>query len=280
MTTAETQSSEDLDLDQLCREMGAALYLIRVATAAVPDDTISLRGYTRHRAVVMGHMVRLGKILDAFYYHFAKNQNEICGILSRLIFETEIRLSYLIKFGLRKATKTYILAFYRAEKTCLVDLKEKSRMRPLTPIEKRIKRKIMQSLQEDGITLKELLANKVWDIDGKPVKAMLKALGREWEYGYSFAMQSSWVHGNWHELKSSHLERRGRHYLPSMESRSADIRIGAPVFLRCLEVTQKYLAWSKADPDRIIRKAVKEVLVRISEIDARDEERVSQRADI
>jgi hypothetical protein len=61
-------------MNVLCDGMARTLYLLRAAASVAQNDTTAQRGLSRHRAVVVGHMVRLCKLYDAFYMHVAKNQ--------------------------------------------------------------------------------------------------------------------------------------------------------------------------------------------------------------
>lgn len=70
--------------------MSRTLYLLRVGVSLAPNETVAERGYSKHRAVIVGHLVRLTKLYDAFSLHVARNEFEIAGIFNRLIFETEL----------------------------------------------------------------------------------------------------------------------------------------------------------------------------------------------
>jgi hypothetical protein len=259
----------------VCDAMGRALYLLRASVSVVPNDLIAARGVSRHRAVFIGHMARLCKLFDAFYMHVAKQQLEIAGVLSRLIFETEIRLSYLIEKGTRKSISTFILSSYRAEKECLIDLRAKAKKRRLTPIEKRIRMKIRHALRADGFSEAKLLANKIWSMDGKSARDMLKELGREWQYGYGFGMESRWVHGSWLELKNCQLAQQGRFYMPEPSWTGVDVRAAVPLTYHCLDLAGRYLTWSKGDPNREIRNAIRALAGWLIELDAEHERRLS-----
>lgn len=259
-SVAEQFADDEAKMSAICEAMGRALWLLRCALSVVATDADAERGVSRHKAVFVGHMARLCKLFDAFYMHTAENQLEIAGVVSRLIFETEIRLSYLMERGTRKSVASYVLASYRAEKECLVDLSDKASARKLTPAERQIRAKIRSSLRSDGIREADLLVNRVWDMDGKSTRHMLQALGREWQYGYGFAMNSRWVHGSWLELRHYQLSREGRYYMPSPGWAAVDARMAVPITILCLDATQRYLKWSRGDPDRVVRHAIEALM--------------------
>jgi hypothetical protein len=270
---AEDLAAEGAMMNAACEAMGRALYLLRAALSVVATDGAAERGVSKHRAVYVGHMVRLCKLFDAFYMHTAKNQLEIAGVMSRLIFETAIRLSYLIEKGRRASVASYILASYRAKKDCLADLNAKAATRKLTAIEKRIRASILRSLRSDGIREADLMSNKVWDMDGKSTRHMLQALGREWQYGYGFAMNSRWVHGDWMELKLYELEKRGRYYMPSPDWSAIDARMAGPITVLCLDAAARYLKWSRGDPEGAIRRVIAALMQWLSAVDSEHERR-------
>ncbi len=176
--------------------MNRCLYLMRVGVSLAKTKNESMNGFSKNKAIIVGHMVRLCKLYDGYCLHICKRQLELAGIFQRLIIETEIRMSYLLKKGTKACFDSYILASYRPEKETIADLNEKGRERELSPIEKRIRSTILKRLKEDKISQQKLSKNKVWNTDGKDTRAMLRDLGREYEYPYLFGASSRWVHGN------------------------------------------------------------------------------------
>jgi hypothetical protein len=76
--------------------MSRSLYLLRVGACLAPDAITAERGYSKHKAIIIGHIIRLTKLYDGFCLHVSKRQLELAGVFLRLIYETEIRLSYFI----------------------------------------------------------------------------------------------------------------------------------------------------------------------------------------
>jgi len=257
--------------------MSRALYILRVGVSLVPpNDKKEEKGYTKHPAIIVGHMIRLTKLYDGFCHHVAKRQLEHAGIFMRLIHETEVRINYFIKAHKGKAFKSYILTSYRSERQSLIDLEEKAKSRPLLPIEKRIKKSIMACLQKDQISFKKLKAVKNWKIDGKDTMGMLRSLDREWEYSYGFGSSSRWVHGGWLELRKYHLKRKGRYYLPRLDYGNPDPRIAGPITFRCLETLIIFLKWSKADPENYLEKITLNMLRYLQSLDTEHEKKLSK----
>ncbi|MFC1794012.1 DUF5677 domain-containing protein [Planctomycetota bacterium] len=257
--------------------MSRALYLLRVGVSLAPNEEKTERGFTKHHAIIVGHMIRLTKLYDGFCLHVSKRQLEHAGIFMRLIHETEIRINYFIKGNKRKALKSYILTSYRSERQSLIDLEEKAKKRPLLPIEKRIKNSIMTCLRKDHISFKKLRAVKNWKIDGKDTREMLRSLGREWQYSYAFGGASRWIHGGWLELSKYHLKRKGRYYLPRLEYGNPDPRIAGPMTFMCLETLIRFLKWSMADPDKYLENITLKMMRYLQSIDEEHEKRLNKK---
>ena len=60
-------------------------YLLKLSVSMAPSQEISTRGYTKHKAIVIGHVVRLVKLYHGFADHISKGQLELALILVRLI---------------------------------------------------------------------------------------------------------------------------------------------------------------------------------------------------
>ena len=152
--------NDDDFMNTIVEGMSRTLYLLRVGVSLAPSEGKAVTGYSKHHAIIVGHMIRLAKLFDGFCIHVAKRQVEHAGVFMRLIFETETRMRYLISSKSKKAFKSYVLTSYRSERQSLIDIEEKSKKRPLVPIEKRIKKSIMKCLRQDGITYKTLKATR------------------------------------------------------------------------------------------------------------------------
>ncbi|MYI93142.1 hypothetical protein F4083_02305, partial [Candidatus Poribacteria bacterium] len=130
--------------------MNRCLYLLKLGVRASPDVETARRGYTKHRAIIVGHMVRLTKLYEGVLIHICSHHQELAHILFRLIFETATRMEYLIiSKTKKKSCRSFILASYRPEKEMLQDLKSKAKQQPPIPIEKRMRKSISSWLQTD-----------------------------------------------------------------------------------------------------------------------------------
>lgn len=241
--------------------MNRCMYLLKLGVCASRDSETARRGYTKHRAIIVGHMVRLAKLYEGVLIHICSHHQELAHIFFRLIFETTIRMEYLITSkNKKKSCQSFILASYRPEKDMLQDLKSKAKQQPPSPIEKRMRKSISSRLRRDRITQKELFKNKKWDVDGKNFRAIMGTFNLDSMYAYGFGSASHHVHGDWRDLEYYHLKQDGRYYMPELSFTTPDPRSACPVTHACLNSLLKYLKWSKSDPNEIIKPIVEKLI--------------------
>lgn len=249
--------------------MSKSGYLLKISVALAPSEKAAAIGYTKHKAVILGHLVRLTKLYDGFCMHVAKRQTELAEVLMRAIYETSTRMLYLLKSGhQKKAIRSFILTSYRAEKRAIKVFRERQSERPLIPIEKRLLRSMMKNLREDGITFKELDSIRDWKVDGKDTAAMHHHLGNDHQYTYGFGGSSRSIHGNWVEMKYRHLIKSGAYYLPDLSFSDPDPRIVSPITIEVLNTSVEYLKWSKADSDNRVKDLIVDLIEYTFDLDA------------
>ena len=241
--------------------MNRCMYLLKLGVCASRDAETARRGYTKHRAIIVGHMVRLTKLYEGVLIHICSHHQELAHIFFRLIFETAIRMEYLITSRTKKKScRSFILASYRPEKEMLQDLKSKAKQQPPIPIEKRMRKSISFRLRRDRITQKKLFKNKKWDVDGKNFRAIMGTFNLDSMYAYGFGSASHQGHGDWCDLDYYHLKQDGRYYTPELSFTTPDPRSACPITHACLDSLLKYLKWNKSDPDNIIRPVVEKLI--------------------
>lgn len=254
--------------------MNRALYLLHLGVSLAPTERATDKGYTRNRAIVAGHMVRIAKLYEGFLDHVARRELELAAIFSRLIFETAGRMEYLMQA--RSSTfRSFILTSYRPEKEILSDLEAKREKRPLIQIEKRIMRKIKSRLRKDRITIKSLMETSNWNLDGKHFRRILEHLGLGHTYPYAFGSSSHFIHGDWYEISLYHLQRSGRYYMPKLAYDDPDPRLVCPTTCYCLDRLLRYIEWSRGDPDKKVSAVVSKLRELSATLDAAHEQMLS-----
>ncbi len=233
--------------------MNRCLYLLKIGVASAPDKETARKGYTKHRAMVVGHIVRIAKLYEGSIIHICNHQLELATVFLRPIFEAAIRMEYLISPNSKtESYRNFILISYRPEKEILQDLEAKAKKRPLIQIEKRMRRKILARLERDGITQIELFNNEKWHLDRKDFRRIMKMLGYDSMYSYGFGNASHYVHGDWYDIDLHHLKQDGQYYTPDLDFDIPDPRLACSLTGICLRTLLIYLKWNKSDPDNII----------------------------
>ena len=234
--------------------MNRALYLLRVGVSLAPSQEIAERGYTKHRAIAVGHMVRITKLYEGLLIHISKRQLELAAIFTRLMFEAAVRLEYLIKSSNKNASfRNFIFTSYKPEKEVLEDLNAKAASRPLIQIERRMMRKMKSRLKKDKIPLNQLMNNRNWRLDGKDFRRILTDIGRGDIYASGFGSSSHFVHGDWYDISIHQIKKEGRYYLPDFDFDDPDPRIACSDTTICLGTLYNFLKWNKSDPDNYVR---------------------------
>lgn len=224
-------------------------YLMFVSASLLPQNQTN--GYGKHSAVIVGLFIRVCKLYDALCYHVSENQGEIATIFSRLIFESYVKMRYLIKKG-QESTNNFIFVSFQSTVDQYKDLVTKQAQRDLTPIEERILSKIEGQFDEIGIDKESLFSNKDWRLDGKSFKGLCKYLDIEASYYFIFGAQSSFVHGDWYDIRAHHLTYRNDKYQPRIDHHSVDTRYICPISILCLDALIDFLKWNHSDPDNFV----------------------------
>lgn len=229
--------------------MNCVLYLLRVAPELTANENMARKGFVKKKAIIVGHMVRIGKLYEGLLIHLTHKQVELALIFHRLIYETEARMEYLMQAP-NESFNNFCLITYKPQKEILNIFKEQKL--PLKSYQKRIIKKVKARLKRDGISLKAVMSNKQWNLDGKSFRMILKDINRESEYALAFGAGSHSVHGDWADISVYHLEKRGRYWIPNIEFAEPDPRLTGAVSKTCLMGLLKYLEWVKSDPDKFI----------------------------
>ena len=233
--------------------MNLCLYLLKTGVALAPEAEASRKGYTKHRAIIVGHIVRITKLYEGSIIHICNHQLELATVFLRPIFEAAIRMEYLISPNSKaESYRNFILTSYRPEKEILQDLEAKAEKRPLIQLEKRMKRKILSRLREDGISPTDLAGNSNWNIDGKNFRNIMNILGYDSMYSYGFGNASHYIHGDWYDIDLHHLKQNGQYYTPDLDFDIPDPRLACSLTGICLRTLLIYLKWNASDPDSLI----------------------------
>ncbi|MFQ5786634.1 MAG: DUF5677 domain-containing protein [Thermodesulfobacteriota bacterium] len=248
-------------------------YLLKIGVALTSSKEESKLGFSRNKAIIVGHMVRIVKLFNGLCTHVSKRESELAGIFVRLIYETEVKINYLLKCK-KESFDNFILISHRSNKKILKDFKKIEEKRELIPIENRLKESIIRNLENDGISIEKLLSHKNWKLDGKSFEDILKHLDRDSEYCFMFGPTSSFIHGDWFNLHQYHLEKKDNLYFPDLDYHDPTPMTSCPLSAFCLRVLIKYLEWMKSDPDKFVINSINSLISLAVKIDSIHEKKI------
>jgi len=188
--------------------MKAVLPHLANASGLVPTDAPGWKG---NDAILMGMMVRLLKLGRAFYDQIIENRLEIAWILTRCIYETSVRLRYLIKKNDPSEFEGFLLAGSESEVRLRSDIERNIEERggEKLPIEERM----LASLDRHADAGFLEATFKKW----RDCRRLGEAIGLDDEaYRGGFQIPSLAVHGFASDLFRLHLEAvDSEYYIPS-----------------------------------------------------------------
>ena len=233
--------------------MNRCLYLLRVGAASAPNAKTAKTGYTKPKAIIVGHMAQLGKLYEGALIHICGAQPELTRIFFRPILEVSINMKHLIQ-SKGQLCPNISLSSYPSDLEMFRMLENKVKERALTPIEHRINELILSQWEKDGISRE--------NIEEKNIPPSCENFNyNDSLYMYLFQKETDWVHRGWHDLRSYHLTQTGDYYVPDLGFDEPQPRLGCQLTQVCLETLTVYLKWNQSDPDNeltsIIRKLLK-----------------------
>lgn len=182
-----------------------------VAASILPSPTIR---WNRHEAVLVGHLVRLYKLLSALIDQTCQRRRETSFVFARLAFECIVNTLFLIQNDNAEVIASYIEYSMRHEKRLRDRIRSNisNRGGGILPIEERMLRSIEASAKNSRVDLDQINPPQNWG--GKNLFEKAKEVGLEEAYLGAFAGPSHSVHGNWQDLLEYHLDVDGDEFGP------------------------------------------------------------------
>lgn len=172
--------------------------------------------WNRHEAVLVGHLVRLYKLISALLDQTCQHRRETTFIFARLAFECIVNTMFLIKNDRPEVVASYIEYSLRHEERLRDRIRANIAARggETLPIEERTLRSIDSAASRSGVDLDQINPPQNWG--GKNTFEKAKEVGLENAYLGAFAGPSHSVHGNWHDLLEYHLDFESDGYFPEL----------------------------------------------------------------
>jgi len=250
---------------ELLKEAGRITTLL--AFAHPLDNLNKARKWTRNEAVSSGLMVRLTKLQLGIIDATEKQRMEIAHILFRCLAETVINLKYLLIKGKESENiyEEYIEYSLEEEQRLLdvIDSNVQSRGDEL-PIEKQMRKSILQSFKDSGLALSNAKRTKQKGWSGT-LFDRASAIGMKDAYLGIFGLPSHVVHGNWQDLLMYHIDRDGEGFSPRGGWAAPQPEIVLIAALLSCNACEEYLDMllPQSDDRDLVSGMVKDLLVRV-----------------
>ena len=169
-------------------------------------DTEHLDGFTRNEAILVGHLVRMTKLMRAVIAGVADDHGgDQQAQLVRQFLDSASTLAYLLEDSSDTSRfDAYVFDSLIGEREFLKDVREQIAARggKKLNIDERIERSIQQAFQTAGVTESEIPARSR---NGWPsAQDRLKLFGPT---AYSaYRTGSGAIHGSWHDIERHHLQ--------------------------------------------------------------------------
>lgn len=243
------------------------------------DEHHNPRKWTRNEAILGGLMIRIVKLQSGLLDQICQQRLELAFIISRCLNESLINLEYLLEKDSDEAYNEFIEYSLREEKRLLNRINNNIKLRGSElPIERRMKESIEGVFKTSQFKIEDVHEeNKTpW---GQTIYRRAEKIGLQDAFFALFSLPSHFVHGNWQDLISHHLEHKDGEFSPSPEWKRPRPQILSSTIVVCARVNKLYL--NKTLPlcadSKQIQELIDDILIRTKKLDDLHEEYLQQR---
>jgi hypothetical protein len=236
--------------------------------------------WSRDRAAIGGNLVRLYKLLSAFLDQYCQRRLETSFILARLVFETVVNVSYLIKNYSPELVDSYVRHSLRHERQLrdkvLANIKQRGGS--ILPIEQRMLNSIERAANFAEVSLDSIDLKDRSPWGGKSFRSKAISIGLDDAYLAMFGGASHYVHGSWQDLHEYHLtaEQPGS-FSPRLKWKSPRPHLALGVGHIVVWTVQLFFEWLSAAATEPLREALSDLDERLSIVDRAHEQYLSGR---
>jgi hypothetical protein len=249
-----------------------------VLVANTLDET-HLDGFTRNEGILVGHLIRMTKLMRAVIAGIAdEHGGDQQSQLVRQFLDSASTLAYLLEDPSDSSRfDAYVYDSLIAEREFLKDVRKQIVVRGgnTLNIELRIEKSIKQAFDTAGVTEGELPSRSK---NGWPsAQQRLSLLGPT---AYSaYRTGSGAIHGSWHDIERHHLELDGEKFRPYSEPMPEKSQPLFTMALIGISIAQEYLRNCVPDALQIFEARFADFLQRLEKCDRLHEEYLSREFD-
>jgi hypothetical protein len=252
---------------------------VRIISSARRADPITneLIEYSKEVAVVIGSLIRFGKLSDSLLEQFVKARQENAIIFFRCLAETYINLKFFLKHSDNYTLQHYIKHSLQAERQVLEVIKKNTtKNKNTTHLEQRIIDSMNRAFDTADFEFDELNKSSKWK---SKVKQRLSEIINPDAYALIYGLGSHSIHGNWQDLVMFHLKKGENGFLPNAEWTMPQIQIlTAATFFSCdilIDYIEKLCPVD--DEQQKMIELIKDIESRARKLDELHEEHIQQK---
>lgn len=235
------------------------------------------RGYSRNDAVLVGHLVRMIKLMRSLIRitadeHGGDQQMQ----LIRQFLDSASTVAYLLEDPDDSSRfEAYLQYSLISEREFLANVNQQIQKRGgrKLPIEERIEKSIGQTFASAGLDPTSLPSRK--NIDWPSAESRLRLLGPTAYSAYRTGSDS--IHGGWHDLERNHLESVGDHFVPNFDPAPLRPQPFFAMALIAVGMGKDYLKWRFEEPVLMLDTRMDEFLARVRRADGLHEQYLTRK---
>lgn len=213
--------------------------------------------YDNNQATVVGLFVKQVMLYKDYIEAYRSNKIYLCCLYNRVIYESFIKMQYLMKYG-TEAQKTYRLYSYKDRYKFY-----KSHLSSKNGYFKVRNGKFLQDLVDDGIEIKDL-DNMHKSFCGKNFRQLVEEFNEDYFYSSVYGIGSDSIHSDWGDIRQNYLQKTiDKRYVvcQNFENIPAHFRMLIPLVDILIDSNNKFIDWNKSiDPCLGILSSYKSIL--------------------
>lgn len=190
----------------------------------------------KNSATIVGNYVKQFQLFKEYVNAYKVGKQNICVLLYRVIYESYLRMCYLIKYG-EEAQRKYRLKSYTNRWEFYNQYKTKGGYYKVR------NDNFLRDIKDDGFTVADFADLKKEPT--KTVKQLIEEFDQKEFYSYLYGELSGSIHSNWGEVRQIYLEESEKgEYTPSLYS-TPNFRLLISMAEMLIYSSKQYIEWSR-----------------------------------
>lgn len=221
---------------ELFKEVG--MLIIAVASGTKVDSNGSEIPFSKEEAVIVGSLVRYGKLGIGFIEQYTQVRLETSMIMFRCLAETYVNLKFFLKHADAHTLRHFIKHSLQTEHQVLEIVRNNTADKEvLEPIEKRMLKSMTKAFDDADFDESEMNRSSKWN---SKIKQRLAEIIAPEAYSLVYGLASHSIHGNWQDLLLYNLEKKGDGFYPHSDWSTPRLQILSAATIFSVDVLINY----------------------------------------